>query len=809
MTPVVASYRLQLSKDFTFYDAAAQVPYLRRLGVSHLYLSPVMECKAGSNHGYDVTDIYALSAARGGAEGFRALVGALGDDMRLIVDIVPNHMSAAPCNRQWGDVLKQGRESPFWPLFDIFPDGDGKIVLPVLAEQPEILWASGALYLQKKNGEWALRYEDMDFPLREGTPPADTYAEQMQDQHYKLAKWTEDAYTYRRFFHLKGMVALRVEDDKVAAEVHKTLFDLLDEYPAIEGLRVDHIDGLAHPARYLSWLHRRERDIWFEKILARGEKLPDWPIAGTTGYEFIDALNMLMVNRRGFEEIEKWWRQDIEEAWPDFAACLHEAKKEVIEKLFGSVFYKLAQDFCGEADDVQEAYEFFAGLTAALPVYRVYGRTQQDIDTLSHAVKAAEASGGERFSMQRHKFLARLLSEEGKNAYAVWQQISGGVMAKGLEDCAHYRYTPLAALNEVGCTPEMPARGSFTDFVTARAAAQPQGLNTTSTHDTKRSEDTRARLYALADRPTEWIGFYKRCRAIPLPYDIPAVAFHFFLQAVCGTWPLTGEVTPEYMTRLQDYMEKSAREESRFAHYTDASSGYVYRLRNFVRDMQRHPDFYEAVTDYMKFLAPAGAINSLSAVALKCLSPGVPDIYQGCDLWDFSLVDPDNRRRVDYDTRQTMLDFLFTAAEGRNPLEQLCRSWKSGAVKLWLLHRLLDLRRRYMAGQEISAEAIAAQGAYSDNIHACLFSAGAHRFLLVHVLYPGMLGEGRDSICLPSDFCADITLDMPDDLAGREAIDVLAETPVKVDDIGRALMRFPLAVLHFTPAEPSSADMVG
>lgn len=807
MTDLICSYRLQLNKDFTLHDAAQIVPYLRRLGVSHLYLSPIMQCRAGSDHGYDVTDMTNLSAERGGRDGLDALSEALGDDVKLIIDIVPNHMAASAQNAQWRDVLKHGKQSDYWPVFDIFPAADGKITLPVLADDADVLWSIGALYLQKKNGEWVLRYQDMDFPLSPDTPSADDYADIAPLQHYRLEKWTDDAYSYRRFFHLKELVGLRVEDTSVMRQVHQMLFDLLDDYGAITGLRIDHIDGLADPRRYLEAIGQRGKHIWVEKILARGEALPDWPVTGTTGYEFIDALNNLLINPAGFEQMDTWWRTAVDPTWPDFDTCLHAAKKEVIVELFPTALRRLSEKLAGNAEQ-DEAYAFLFELTAALPAYRVYGQSRQDIDVLSAAVAAAEAQGGEAFKGLRQKFLPRLLSKEQNSIYTAWQQLSGGVMAKGLEDCAHYRYTPLAALNEVGCVPRISKNGRrrFADFVNNRQLTQPCGMNASSTHDTKRSEDVRARLYALADMPQQWQAFYKQCGDLATAYDIPPATFHFFLQAAAGSWPLSSELPPDYTARLQNYMEKSAREEARHARHTEVSSAYIQTLRMFVGDILRHPDFLAAMNAFMARLAPCGALNALSALTLKCLSPGMPDVYQGCDVWDFSLVDPDNRRAVDYQERQKLLDFITQASDTAHFQTQLCGDWKNGAVKLWLLQRLLNIRKQYLSGVETYVEMLEASGAYADNLHAFLLHAGDSELLIAHPLYPAALGPLRGGICLPEDFCRNIALNLPVRFAGKAAQDLLSDIPVQAEDIGAALQRFPVAIFRFeAEAEPSPA----
>lgn len=799
MNMPVCSYRLQLTPRFTMHDAALVVPYLRGLGVSHLYLSPVMAAMPDSQHGYDVTDMNILCPARGGEAGFQALVDALPEDMRIILDVVPNHMAADGHNPYWFDVLKNGKASRYWTFFDIFPDADGKIVLPLLAAAPEELWRSGVLRLCKRNGDKVLACGDMFFPLRDGTPTTKTYADIADLQHYRLAKWDENIYTYRRFFHLSALVSLRVEDPAVMDMTHCKLFRLLENCPAIAGIRVDHIDGLADPGEYLARLKKHKSDIWVEKILAREERLPDWKVAGTTGYEFIDALNSLFVHPAGFRHIENWWRKTVAPDGKDFEDCLDTAKKEILERLFPAVMQHLACRFSDAPAERSAFLSFLNNLTATMPVYRVYGYNRQDKKYLLAAWRKMAQRFDPASAKKMRMMLRRFLSTQQKQVYRAWQQVSGGIMAKGLEDCAHYRYTPLAALNEVGCVPvpgdHRPAH--FCDFANHRADTQPRGMNTTSTHDTKRSEDVRARLYALADMPLAWIDFYTSFSKQAAPYGLPASITYFFLQAVVGSWPLTAEVPPDYAQRLQDYMVKSACEAGRYTHYGDTDDGFKKQLCNFVGAMLADDIFVGRVEKFMQRLAPCGALNALSALTLKCLSPGIPDIYQGCDLWDFSLVDPDNRRPVDYATRQKMLQSLAIQEKDAAPAARLCRNWRSGLVKMWLTRKLLETRRQYLCGHDISLENVAIDGPCREYFHAYLIYTQKHVLLVVHPLYPGKLSALRNGIGLPEKTCAGISLRLPSLMTHKQGVDVLSGMPVHAGGISEQLLRFPIAVSCF------------
>jgi (1->4)-alpha-D-glucan 1-alpha-D-glucosylmutase len=799
----VATYRLQLNPGFTFYQAAEVVPYLRRLGVSHLYLSPVMAATAGSTHGYDVTDHGRLNPELGGDAGFDALMRALDDDMQVVLDIVPNHMAASLENPWWRDVLENGEASRYWRYFDLFPGSDGRIALPVLEDHADALIDKGVIFIEERDGESVLRYHDHAFPLRrDRVQRGDDVRAILREQHYALLKWDAEAFTYRRFFHLASLVGLRMEDEAVMRDAHGKLFDLLGRYPQITGLRVDHIDGLAMPEKYLSALRGTGRDIWVEKILARGEALPAWPVAGTTGYEFIDGLNNLVVDRAGFAELEAWWRQTLEPAWPDFSTCLYRSKHEALAELFAGQVKWLA-DHWPQPHAGGPMPAAIHALTAAMPVYRIYGDGAPDLAAIKAALETLSRCETPETRATAENLLPVLLTPQNATERTVahaWRQLSGAAMAKGLEDRAHYRYTPLAALNEVGCTPEMSVfpQEAFCAFLQARLR-QPLCLNATSTHDTKRSEDARARLYALADMPDEWKAYAGACleTAAPFLQGISAAVFHFFLQAVVATWPGKASCDDAYRRRLSAYMEKAALEESRHTRHESRNEVYHRQLDHLVGSFLADAACLEQTDEFMKHLAPAAAVNALSVLTVKCLSPGVPDIYQGCEVWDHSLVDPDNRRPVDFGA----LADLQRRVEVQPPAA-LLPDWKNGGIKLWLTRRLLEIRRAHLTDGILSVEPVVLRGPCAAHVNACTLATRGAALMILHPLHPGKIGLRKD-LGLPDDVLAGIETVPAPERAGAVWQDLINGGQYAEKDIPLALKAFPVAVL-LRQAEPGT-----
>ncbi|MDB5478336.1 MAG: treY, partial [Alphaproteobacteria bacterium] len=653
-----ATYRVQLTKDFTLRDVAALADYFQALGISHLYLSPVFSSTPGSLHGYDGIDFNAISEERGGEEGLRALDRRMQEKgMKLLLDIVPNHMAADTTNPYWYDVLAKGPNSEFWGFFDMRLVEGKKIRLPVLGDGLERLVRQGDIKLTGLGNKIEVQYYDTIFPLRresvtalEGKDienfPADKMLQLLSEQHYELADWREvsDNVSYRRFFDVSGLIGLRVEDENVYAQTHRKLFEILKAMPSIDGVRVDHIDGLADPGAYLELLKQNIDHIWVEKILSPGETMvADWPVMGTSGYEFTQNLNQLLIDREGFAGIEKFWRENVQDKWSDFGDCVRQSKELVLDRLFSAERERLVNLLAMDEADKDDARKFWTGLTVGLPIYRIYyqegGLTEDDRNWINEACRRAREWDIDFEGLEK-QYLPRLLSAETpevKQALREWAQLSGPAMAKGLEDTSHYRYTPLAALNEVGCGPELEENGAdtFYRFINERVKSYPYGLNTTSTHDTKRSEDARHRLYALAEMPREWAGFYRAAATINNKYkadvdrkSVPGPETEYFLyQAILCAWPLDDEEKDGFKSRLQQYMEKSLREAKLETNATENNTAYENAVKEFVAAVLQDDEFAGLAKDFVQRLILCGAATSLTVMALKILSPGVPDIY--------------------------------------------------------------------------------------------------------------------------------------------------------------------------------------
>ncbi|MCW2923090.1 MAG: treY, partial [Thermoleophilia bacterium] len=519
MAPIGSTYRLQMTAEFGFAAAARIVPYLHRLGVEAAYCSPILRAAPGSTHGYDVADPTQLDPRLGTRAEFDAFSDALREHgMGLVLDIVPNHMAASVANPWWRDVLTNGQESEFAGHFDIdWAAGNGRVLLPVLGGPLEGVLAAGELTVE--GGE--LAYFDNRWPLAPGSADAGDVAAVVAAQHYELADWREQArrLNYRRFFDITDLVGVRVEEPHVFDDVHRLTLDLVRE-GRVTAVRVDHVDGLRDPRAYLELLAERVREaaggdlpIFVEKILGPGEPLPaEWPVAGTTGYEFLDTCDGLFVDAEGAERAREHYA-DVAEVPLAFDEIVAQAKLRIIREYFWGELGGLARRVLGrdagapEDDEDRRVRDALAVVTAQLPVYRTYvdarGRSAEDERVIEHALAdAAAADGVDPLALSR---VAEALRTD-TDLTMRWQQFSGPVTAKSVEDTAFYRYHAVPARNEVGAHPQHPAGsvGSFHWLMGERAARWPGSMNASSTHDTKRSEDVRSRMLVLTEEPDEW-----------------------------------------------------------------------------------------------------------------------------------------------------------------------------------------------------------------------------------------------------------------------------------------------------------------
>jgi len=816
MPPAIprATYRLQLTADFGFDAAAAVVPYLKALGVTHVYASPFMKARKGSTHGYDIVDHAKFNPELGGDAAFERLAAALSNhDLGLILDFVPNHVGVHFADNPWWlDVLEWGPASPHAASFDI--DWD---ILPYRLHGGVLLPIVGSFYGEAlEKGEIELRYDAAEgsfsawyfehrlpiaparyreilrtvlktadaedsapgralldliarYPGRqqpdraaapafkaalkdiqgaaaiisrgldayragEGRPvPTQALHLLLDRQHYKLGHWRLAAseINYRRFFDVNTLAGLRVEDAGTFEAIHRLVHRLIAE-GKLHGLRLDHIDGLRDPAQYFQRLRRLVRDargadttpfyMLIEKILGEDEALPRFAgVHGTTGYEWLNVITQALVDGDGLPALDEIWRQ-ISNQPPDFAPVLREAKRRVLETLLLSEFTVLTRllariagghystrDFA--ADNLRQALELYV---LHFPVYRTYlnaaGPIARDRALIEQTIARARADwfGPDEglFDFLRDVLTLDLI-KPGRVAHSKprvrrftlkLQQFTGPTMAKSLEDTAFYRYHRLLALNEVGGDPAAKALAVdvFHETMRERAIDWPHGMTATATHDTKRGEDSRARILALAEMAGEWSAALARWKLLNAPHLVtgdamraPSAPFEYMLyQTLVGAWPLSPE--PDFVDRIQAYALKAAREGKEQTSWLNPNPAYEDGVRDFIArilDPSVAGEFLDQLQTLARRVALLGAQNSLAQLTLKATLPGVPDFYQGTEFWDFSLVDPDNRRKVDFAARATALDALH-----QPDWRDLAANWRDGRIKLAWTRQLLALR---------------------------------------------------------------------------------------------------------------------
>jgi (1->4)-alpha-D-glucan 1-alpha-D-glucosylmutase len=693
---VTATYRLQLHAGFTFADAEQTVPYLADLGVTHLYLSPVLEAASGSLHGYDVVDHGRVSAALGGQEGLESLAGrAREHGLGVVVDVVPNHMAlVAPlhANPVLWQVLAEGRESARAHWFDVDWDAlDGRIGLPLLGESLADELAAGSLTLDEHDGRPVVRYHDHLFPVAEGTESGDVAAV-LDKQHYLLAGWREkdDVLNYRRFFDIDGLIAVRVEDPDVFEETHRVLLDL-NRRGVIEGFRIDHPDGLADPEGYLRDLRRASRvgtAIWVEKILEGSERLPDgWPCEGTTGYDALHAVTAALIDPTTAPLIADVWAQTG--GGDDLDVFIDQAKREVVTTILGPERRRLtrrAREALPGADPgrVEEAV---VELLVAADVYRAYARPGRPVtgEALAHLETARDRAVERRPDLRDEvEQLFRVASRPSPSQaaevdFAVrLQQTWGPVMAKSVEDTTLYRWHALIALNEVGGDPGL-LEDAGPEVMHAWAEHQqehwPLSMTTLTTHDTKRSEDVRARVLAVAGDAESWTACSEGFAQAADLYGVDRPTAHLVWQTLVGVGPITEE-------RLHDYLVKAVREAKAHTAWVDGDPDYEQKVLALATAALQPGHLKALVDTAVDHNRESVRAFVLGQKLLQLTLPGVPDSYQGCEVVNLSLVDPDNRRPVDFEMLRDHLEGLVE--HGPRTLDD---------EKLYVTARTLHLRR--------------------------------------------------------------------------------------------------------------------
>jgi len=896
-----ATYRLQLNPHFTFRDAAAVVPYLSELGISHFYASPYRRARPGSMHGYDIIDHSSINPELGTPDDYEGFVSELHrHGMRQILDIVPNHMGVMGSdNAWWLDVLENGEASDFADFFDIDWDPikdelKGKVLIPVLAEQYGNVLEKGELKLtfDSERGEFSIFYFQHRFPvdpkeyprilsfriepLREklgpthedflelqsiitaighlpdrhgaapeqkvernrekevqkrrlaalcarshdikefiaenvttinGTPDDprsfDALHELIKTQPYRFAQWrvAADDINYRRFFDINDLAALRPENEKVFNETHKLILDLVAQ-GKLDGLRVDHPDGLYDPAGYFEQLSGRlrtelepqDREAYLiaEKILTGNERLPkQWPIDGTTGYEFANLVNGLFVDRSAGEKLERIYRS-FTGIPSKFGDVVYLCKRHILKVVLASELNVLANLLSRIALASRYTCDFtlnslrsaLGEIIASFPVYRTYVNGPEVSEEDRRYVEKAVVSAKKRSSaadLSVFDFVQRMLLIDVYGSDAGWykqavlrfsmkfQQVTAAVMAKGLEDTAFYRYNRLVSLNEVGGNPSRfgTTIEEFHHANQQRLSCWPDSMLASSTHDSKRSEDVRARINVLSEMPLVWLLHLRRWRdwnraKKPQIDGQPAPTRndeYLLYQTLIGTWPsqpLDDADWKTYTERIEQYTLKAAREAKEHTSWANTNAEYESALVDFTRailDRSAHNRFLADLEEFAHRIARIGTFNSFSQTLLKLTSPGVPDIYQGNELLELNLVDPDNRRPVDYGRRRELLATLKreTASNHELPtrVRELISAPDSNAAKQYLTWKTLTFRRQqpdlFHRGSYIP---LLAAGEKSEHVVAFARQhEGRSIIVAVPRLSGRLMGETQDSVC--------------------------------------------------------------
>ena len=922
-----ATYRVQMTPAFGFQSLLAQLEYLRDLGVSHVYASPIFGARPGSTHGYDVVAPDRMNQELGSPKDFDDVLNATrAYGLGWIQDIVPNHMAFDQHNAMLMDALEYGKASPYYRMFDIdwnhpYDNMRGKLLAPFLGQFMGECLEQGEIHLEFSEKGFHVRYYDIRLPispasyagilshrlgnLEEYLPSADPhygqfielvqglrslpplersreYRDQVEylkkklsglssaneglrsylietlrtyngepgvpdsfqaldellaEQMYRLSFWkvaTEEI-NYRRFFNINQLISVRVEDEQVFRDTHSFVLRLLWQ-DLIDGVRIDHIDGLYDPGAYLQRLREAAPDAYIvvEKILDPDEDLPPrWPVQGTTGYDFLNSVNGILCDRKNDQALEKAYFRFIGRVIA-YDALVPEKKRLFLGRHMAGDIDRLALQLRGISARYRHARDItLYGLRRALvelltffPVYRTYvsptSFEERDRSYIEQAVRRAVESAP-ALSLEL-RFIERFLRLEPDPKASPeerldmidfvmrFQQMTGPLMAKGLEDTALYVYAKLLSLNDVGGNARKVGVSpvEFHFFNKRRAQNWPHSLNATSTHDTKRGEDMRARISVLSEMPREWlqhVSLWKRTNRASKVHgggsSIPDDNDEYFLyQTLLGSFPLDGIVHADYVQRIREYAIKAVREAKVHTAWLRPDESYEGGYLTFIDrilDATRENGFLRDFLPFQRRIAWYGMFNSLSQVTLKTCCPGIPDFYQGTELWDFNLVDPDNRRAVDYDRRQAMLAELSQRekSDARALFNDMLQNLKDGRLKLYLIWKLLAARRDHPAVFEQGEYLpLNVRGLHRNSVLAFARAASDSTVLVIvprlltNVVAEGVIPTGRQ-------VWGDTRVASPSDVAEqwKDLISGAQRTGAGELFVGELLEHFPVAVL--------------
>lgn len=813
-----STYRLQLHENFGFDQAAAIAPYLKQLGITHVYSSPYLQAAPHSMHGYDVVDHRKVNEELGGAEAHARFCKTLGETgLGQVLDIVPNHMSLGRQNHFWWDVLENGTNSRYAGFFDIDWHSSEerlreKVLVPILGDQYGRVLRDGGVKIARHGSCFTIQASDQPLPISPTTMPLilgkaadragsdtlrflsasfgrlpsaeewdrwklgardrdkrvlyglldrlcaeegntcrqiDTVVEEMNaspdaldelltQQNYRLSYWktADQQLGYRRFFDVNTLIGVRMEREYVFDETHALILKWLRD-GVLDGIRIDHPDGLRDPLQYLQRLRKHAPDAWIigEKILEPGEWLRnDWPIQGTSGYDFMNQAVGLLVHGKGLIRMGELYAEYTGDTAP-FPVTAHDKKLSVTQETLGSDVNRLASMFVEICEGNREFRDFTRAeirraireLASCFSIYRTYivpGRrevTDEDLEVIRQAAECAKDNrldiDGQLFDFMRDVLQGKISGDKEAHFVLRFQQFTSPVMAKGVEDTAFYCSNRLVALNEVGGNPACSGFSlqQFHGYNSRMQATFPATMTTLSTHDTKRADDVRARIAVLSEDPEAFAAAVRRWNAMTSSYrgkEVDPGTEWFLFQTLLGAWPLSFD-------RLKQYMQKAMREAKLRTSWVANNAEFEDELNTYMEALLKDGAFIEDLEAFLNGILHAGRLNSLTQTLLKHTSPGVPDMYQGGELWDLSLVDPDNRRPVDYAQRSRLLQEL----QGLDVSSILDRM-DDGMPKLWIVQQALHLRNEHpdWFGSNASYEPIYAEGADADRVIAYLRS---------------------------------------------------------------------------------------
>jgi malto-oligosyltrehalose synthase/4-alpha-glucanotransferase len=884
----VATYRLQFHKEFTFEAFARIIPYLRKLGITTVYASPIFEATPGSTHGYDGTDPHNINPEIGNEEQLRNISSKLkAEGISWLQDIVPNHMAYHPNNKWLMDMLEKGPKSFFARFFDNSwntGNSNDRIMVPFLGSSLEEVISNDELKVAFENGQLVFKYYDSAYPLRlksyetilrgKEMPEEmwrmviqtenaeenintredlksrlidlfnhDTYKQHLQDrieeinqdhfrireladeQYYRLCHWqeTDTQINFRRFFTINGLICLNIQDSEVFEYFHKKIKEFVNG-GIFQGLRIDHIDGLYDPSVYLEELRNlagEETYITVEKILQPDESVPSiWPIQGNTGYDFLAIVNNLFTNRSSEEDFTRYYNALIEDDTAIYDQ-IREKKGLIFNQFMGGELENLYQLFIAlQLAEENELVKVQPGtLKTAIgkfliecPVYRYYGNnlplSQEEEETIEDIFKNIKKGNPELSSaidlltktiIEKPKACSKDYNTKASHFYKRCMQFSGPLMAKGVEDTLMYTYNRFIGHNDVGDSPE--AFGiSVEDFhkkMIERRKHWPLSGNATSTHDTKRGEDVRARLNILSDIPEQWLTVVKdwqKMNAELKKNEMPYANDEYFIyQTLVGMHPLEKE--EDVQERMEEYLRKALREGKINSEWGTPNEEYEQATIEFIAGLlDKQRTFWKSFESFLNKIIDYGIANSISQLILKFTTPGIPDVYQGTELWDFSLVDPDNRRPVDYEKRSNFLQQIESIDAGTLP-EELWNSREDGKIKLWLTHLLLNERKAkpdlFTYGHY---RPLQVKGKYKKNVIAFARQRKNTWYIIALPLHLAEVDKGSNLL----DFdWKDTRIEMPEDAPNEWEILLTKEktkkgTSIKVKDIFQPL---PFAIL--------------